>query len=476
MPMPTPLPSLLPSPSPLHLPARTLPVDGRAPEHRFVTAYLSHARDTATLLDAWLKASPLDPRPHAVKAFLLVMLGRAELRAGALASAQQAIMLAASGAFTDRILADAALAAAEGAWASAVQALETVSRLEPDAALFIKLGHSLRFMLGDKAGLLASVEAALDRLCPSHAQRGFVLGMQAFALEETGHYRRAERIGREAVALRPDDAWGIHAVSHAQEMTGQVDAGIDWIESHEAGLRACNNFSGHVFWHLALFRLERGEIDAVLALYDREIRQDKTDDFRDIANAASLLARLESEGHSVGDRWEELADKAEARLEDRAYVFADLHYMLALIGAGRQEAAHRLAQSFRTAPAAYAAQHSVANGIGAAVAEGLRLARSEPQAAFHSLMRVRPMMSAIGGSDAQRDVFEQALLDCAIRAGESRVAQQILRQRLSGRGGANRFAVRRLDKLGTQNAQRPAALALVASLAFARPAEHGHQH
>ena len=37
------------------------------------------------------------------------------------------------------------------------------------------------------------------------------------------------------------------------------------------------------------------------AMHDADICADKTDDYRDIANAASLLSRLELKGIAVGD-------------------------------------------------------------------------------------------------------------------------------------------------------------------------------
>src|SRR5215207_6079809 len=49
-------------------------------------------------------------------------------------------------------------------------------------------------------------------------------------------------------------------------------------------------------WHLALFHLETGDHDRVLAIYDTQVRPHPTDDFRDVANAVSLLWRFEQEG------------------------------------------------------------------------------------------------------------------------------------------------------------------------------------
>jgi hypothetical protein len=41
----------------------------------------------------------------------------------------------------------------------------------------------------------------------------------------------------------------------------------------------------------------------VLDLYDLHIRADETDDYLDMANAISLLWRLDEGGVEVGERW-----------------------------------------------------------------------------------------------------------------------------------------------------------------------------
>ena len=441
-----------------------------------VEACLAHGRDTPNLLAAVLAHAPHHPRGHGAKAFMLTMLARAELIPVAKACAQQAVILAEGFSKAEQSFARASVQAAHGDWWRAAETLESVSRLDGSDSLAAKFSHGLRFMLGDKPGMLRTSQQVLTQLPHDHPHRGYLMGCHAFALEENGFYAQAEAIGREAVRLQPLDAWGLHAVSHVHEMTGRCDDGIRWIETHEALARQCNNFGGHLFWHLALFQLEKGAIDAVFALYDREIRAEKTDDFRDIANAASLLSRLELEGYSVGDRWEELADKAEARLKDRALIFADLHYMLALVGAGRADKAAALALSMRATPAAHVAQDRVAMRTGAGMAEGiLHLAQGMPQKAFHAFDGARAGASAMGGSDAQRDVFDQLMLESALRGGDGHRAAHLLNDRLAGRYGHNRFAQDRLAKISRKMSKSSGALAVLASLTRGhRAAEAGH--
>ncbi len=456
--------------------AAMMPIEMRpdAPscERAVTEAFLAHGRETPALLQAWLDAEPSSWRAHATKAMMLTLLARRELRAPAQDLAARAVdLLPPAPAAKDRAFVEAASAAAHGAWWAAIDQLEATIRGNPADTLSIKLSHALRFMLGDKPGMLHSIEQAIRALPAGHPDHGFMLGCQAFALEENGHYAAAEQIGRRAVAMESRDAWGLHAVSHVHEMTGRIDDGIRWIEGRDHQFGHCNNFGGHLFWHLALFRLDKGQVGEVLALYDQKIRSEKTDDFRDIANAASLLNRLALEGIDVGARWEELADKAEARLEDRSLVFADLHYLLALLGAGRGEAAARLAGSLALPMPGHASQALVARRAGSHVARGLVAFQEGRMAeALEHLLPARANLGLVGGSDAQRDVFEQVLVESALRAGEVRLARSILSRRLSERGGQNRFASERLQRLLQSEARPRGIMAVAAAMAFAQPA------
>lgn len=95
----------------------------------------------------------------------------------------------------------------QGRPSGAVAAMEAALRLQPRDTISAKVGHAIRFMLGDASGMRASVEAVLDahRI---HPLRGYLLGCHAFALEETGDYAAAARTGLRGLDHAPDDAWG----------------------------------------------------------------------------------------------------------------------------------------------------------------------------------------------------------------------------------------------------------------------------
>ena len=56
-------------------------------------------------------------------------------------------------------------------------------------------------------------------------------------------------------------------------------------------------------------------------------------------------------------------------------------------------------------------------------------ARENNDAATEQLASVRSLLSKVGGSHAQRDLFEQLLLDARLRAGQWDAARQTLEQR-----------------------------------------------
>lgn len=426
---------------------------------RTIWGFLAHARTTPDDLAQTLERAPDFAAGWAARGLMLMLLGRSELHAEAARSLARAREIMAAGGATK---AERALAAALAAWLSgrmrrAAAILETALRAHPEDALLMKLVHAVRFMLGDPRGMLRAMSDVIDAYDAGHPFRGYALGCFAFALEENGLYREAEAQGRAGLEIAADDAWGLHAVAHVHDMTGRAEEGIRLLESATQRWAHCNNFGYHVWWHLALFHLDRGEHDRVLALYDEKIRAEHTDDYRDIANGASMLLRLELEGVDVGERWEELAALAAGRVEDGAVVFADLHYLMALEQAGREAQARALIDRLaRDAARADHDMHEVAAIAGLPTARGLAAFRAGNYAlAWEALSGVLPVLVKIGGSHAQRDVFERLAIEAAIRAGRWREAEAALLARARRRGGEDGYTARRRAELALRRASSP---------------------
>lgn len=419
-------------------------------------AFLSHSGAMPAAIADVAAVAPRSPTFLATKGLVFLLLGRRELAedaANQLNAAKDG--LAGPACHHDRMMVDALAAWLDGKPSHAARICDEIATRFSGDAFAMKLAQAIRFLYGDTAGMRASAEALVGRFGDLHPHAGYTKGLYAFACEETGDYALAEAAGRNALELAADDAWALHAVAHVHEMRGQPRAGRDWLRPRQGSFSHCTTFRHHVWWHYALFELELGNIPAVLDLYDREIRHEQTDDYRDIANAVSLLARLEGEGVNVGPRWDELAAIAERRIEDGCVVFADLHYLMALLASGRNDAADRLIE--RMSQASDGTEFgAIAAGTGATAGGGLAaLSRGNHEDAFRRLANAHAEMIKIGGSHAQRDVFERLTIDAAIRAGRPEEARVLIKERAQRRGSFDRYGFERLLRCGPAEVAAP---------------------
>jgi tetratricopeptide (TPR) repeat protein len=390
-----------------------------AAEHLGDAVYglLRHRADVADHLRHALAADDGFAAAHCLAGFALLLLGRSELLLDARRHAESArrSLVERGGTLRERLLQRALAAWCDGEMEHCAGLLERALAAEPLDAMTFKLAHAVRFMLGDSVGMRLAAERILPAWTHGVAERGFVLGCYAFALEETDDLDAAERIGRQAVALEPEDAWGCHAVAHVFEASGRAAEGIRWLARHEDRLAGVNNFACHLFWHRALFHLARNELDAAMALFDGRIRAKRTDDYRDLANAASLLWRLEREGVDVGHRWDELADIAERRIDDRALVFAQLHYMICLAAAGRWESAVEMIAAMDVgASEGWGTQARLLAAVGLPLAKAIfAVSIGDAGRALDLMLPRHAEWPRFGGSRTQRDLFRRLLIEAA---------------------------------------------------------------
>src|SRR5690606_41438984 len=124
--------------------------------------------------------------------------------------------------------------------------------------------------------------------------------------------------------------------------------GIGWMLAREPHWSGDDNFfKVHNWWHRSLCHLELGQADAVLALYDGPIRQDRSLVALDMVDASALLWRLHLSGTDVGERWQELATAWDQHADGHTYPFNDWHAVMAYLGAGRFRDVDRLVEALR---------------------------------------------------------------------------------------------------------------------------------
>jgi len=328
--------------------------------------------------------------------------------------------------------------AAVAAWvagdiAQAVRLHEEQAREFPRDLASLKLGQYHCFNTGDCPGMLRLALAVL----PAAADVPYVHGMAAFGYEQCHLMREAETSARRAIAMCRKEPWAHHGLAHVMLTEGRLGEGLAFMQGVSDTWTDLNSFMvTHNWWHVALFLIDLGRDAEALAVYDNEVWGVVKTYSQDQIGAASLLARFELAGIDVGERWQDLADHLVQRLDDHVLPFLDLQYLYGLARAGRPEADALLRNIEAFAPHAPVSTRAAWQHVGVPAAYGLSAhARNDHAGAIEGLGLALPRLMEIGGSHAQRDLFEQVYLDALVRCGIPTAlagAQGILQQHLNG--------------------------------------------
>lgn len=297
----------------------------------------------------------------------------------------------------------------------------------PRDLLILKLRQYHDFNRGDFPAMLRVASAAL----PHAGDVAQLHGMLAFAYEQCHLLDEAEAAARHALTLKRKEPWAQHAIAHVMLTQGRIDEGAAFLEGVRDTWTGLNSFMDtHLWWHLALFHLSQGRETDALAAYDGHVWAQAKDYSQDQVGAVSLLVRLELAGVQIGDRWRDLADHLAVRADDVVQPFLTLQYLYGLARAGRPEADALLAAVRRAALEAPDFVRPTWREVALPAAEGLVAhARGDHAGALRGLRIALPRLIEVGGSHAQRDLFEQIVLDALIGAGRLAEAQQALELR-----------------------------------------------
>ena len=395
-----------------------------------VHAFNVYRGDPIAHADAALAAAPDCVMAHLLKAHLLALA----TEPAAAAEARRVLAHVRSRPMSEREAGH--LAALDhvlaGEWSKGARTLDRVSMHHPRDLLALQSGHLMDFLRGNARNLRDRIARALPAWSPEVPGYSFVLGFQAFGLEECGDYARAEAAGREAVDREPRDCWAHHAVAHVMEMQGRAADGVGWMQAREPHWDGDDNFfKGHNWWHKALFHLDLDDPAAALALYDGAVRRGASGLAMDLVDAAALLWRLHAAGVDVGHRFAEVADAWQVHADGKLYPFNDWHAAMAYLGAGRVGEVDRLIAAYETAAASGEVGRWQAE-TGLPLLRGFRaFATARYADAVDDLHAGRAIANGFGGSHAQRDVIDWTLSEAAIRGGLGAEAVAVARERVA---------------------------------------------
>jgi hypothetical protein len=397
------------------------------------------------VLSAWYGAG--EAFDHAIledPAFALAHIARARIHqmnmevTEARAKAAHARQLAAAASPRERRHVEIMAAVIEGQPKAALSGAEQHLEEFPRDALILSLllGAFGLYAFSGRADHDAARLAICERNARHYDEDWWFLTYLGWSHTEAGNAGAGRIVTERAIALRPQNGNAAHALSHALFEQGDTEAGrtflSGWLPAHERA----SYLHGHLSWHAALTAIEAGDLDGALTIYEERVKPSDSGypPLNVFTDGASLLWRLSLAGKSGLDPyWQDVAAYGDRFFPRAGAHFADVHYALVAAAMGSDRLESRLAElqaletDGRLAPGPSAI--NLCRGIRA-------FADGDNEAAIRLLEPQMSTLVRIGGSHAQRELWEDTLIVACLRAGYGDKAAKIISDRLHRRPSA----------------------------------------
>lgn len=276
--------------------------------------------------------------------------------------------------------------------------------------------------------------ALLDSVAPAYGEDWWFLGAHGFARTEALGWKAGAPLIERALTLAPRNAHAAHAWAHVCYEQGADGDGAKFVAGWMPDYPKGGALHCHLSWHRALFELGLGRPEAALALYDADIRPGASQcaPFSTLVDSASLLWRRELAGAAPAPgAWGSVAEHARVSFPAIGVSFADVHCAVALAAAGDARGLARWVELLREG----LAQGRVPAGEVVPTVAGAMHAFAERryEDVIRGLAPIVDQVVRVGGSWAQRDLFEHTLLAAYLRAGRPAEARALLARRIDRR-------------------------------------------
>ncbi len=305
----------------------------------------------------------------------------------------------------------------------------------PRDALVLSLAANQGGLIG-MSGLAGREQDLVDflgRLAPYYGNDWWFEGHYGMALSEVGQHDAARPMIERSLAQVRRNAYAAHAFAHLSYETGEQDSGItflrDWLPLYDRS----GGLYGHLTWHLGLFELHAGDLEAGFRLYTDAF---SADDHRGavhqkLADSVSFLWRSELAGHPRDHaRWPKIEEFARAKFPRPGMSLADWHVALAHAVAGDAAAFEAWVQAIEAL--ARAGRYPSGCIIPAVARAFAAFECGDYSAAIDLISPILSERERMGGSRAQVDLVEATLLRAYLRSGRLEEARRLLANRRPG--------------------------------------------
>lgn len=416
---------------------RTTEIDDAAAAKACRTALdllLAGQGDPEAVIEPVLRARPDVLAAHCLRAAMLVMASRADLLPTLAQAVRIARLHAALADERERAHLSAAQAWLDKDMKRSLHLYGEIAERDPHDTLALRVAHFGDLQWGRTEQLRVRIATALRHWRAGEPGYGHVLAMYAFGLAEAGDPAEADAVGREALRFEPRQAGAVHAVVHALEMQGRSADGVAWLEGTRGVWCASPSFATHLWWHEALFRLDQGDLGAVLRILDQRLMRWRAPGAATLVDASALLWRLHLQRVDVAARWQVIADAWEDRPSAGLRPFNDVHAMLAFAATKRWASARRLLGALRDSALRAPDLQTTVYDAALPVCEAfVAFGQGRYTHAARYLQAQQHLVRGCGGSRAQCDLLHLTWLEAALRSQQPTLVQRLLGERIASR-------------------------------------------
>jgi uncharacterized NAD(P)/FAD-binding protein YdhS len=287
----------------------------------------------------------------------------------------------------------------------------------------------------------------VEGLAPAYGDHWWYISLLAFTRQDQGRFEEAGLLAESALSCEPSSGHAVHAQTHVLYETGQHEVGRTWLDHWVAESGRSASHRAHFSWHAALHELALGDTEAVRHRYYSQLAPPTVSGVRALVDSASLLWRWQLttsawdaaatavaappafEGEGPPPPVGPILEAVDPSLLRRPQTpFVALHAAIALTVSSDAESLRLLRQ--HCAQADDVTMRTVVAPLCDAFEKMLERSWTTAARLIQDLL---PVLVRVGGSAAQREVVEEALLFCLVNAEDADAASVLLEERLERR-------------------------------------------
>ncbi|XP_021957309.1 tetratricopeptide repeat protein 38 [Folsomia candida] len=339
---------------------------------------------------------------------------------------------------------------AQGSPSSAARVWEDILLEWPTDLHALRMAHDTYFYLGDSPQIMDSVARVLPEWeAKRPPMKSYLYGFYAFGLEENNHFERAEQYARKGLEENRFDGWSTHALAHVFEMGGRTSDGISFMEGTLSDWERCNYLACHNYWHVALYHVENENYEEAAQILEEQLltRATTSKSMLDMVDCSSLLWRLNMLNPSSlrGRKTCQTASNiCSLHCTKHVTTFNDAHTIMAFTTSG--SSGNSLASELLETYSSQNGELVDHPTVGSKILQAFLDFRDEKYVNVVELLEpIRNVITPIGGSNAQRDVFNLMLIIAALKSTNPRdkkLAKVLINEREARKGRSTKLSER----------------------------------